>query len=309
VLAIREKVFQELSEDVWFLYADGYGGKCDKIGFSKRESFRPEPTPPRVSESIARSDWESWNERLRPFLLPRRIREVYRKVAKRDGADRLGQLAKVGIGYVTGANDFFHLRPSEAKEFGIPDEFLIPAVRKSSYLPLKELTRSTVEKWISSDEPVLLLHVPADCELPKAVRSYLDTAEAQRAQATYKCRVRTPWYTVPDVRVPDAFLSYMSGLGPNLVVNSARCVCTNSIHAVHLTHDVSPSQLERRWRHPLVSPSCELEGHPLGGGMLKLEPREAANVVLPPPNIRLSRVLRIQIDEGVALLRRWRHYA
>lgn len=309
VLAIREKVFRELSEDVWFLYADGYGGKCDKIGFSKREAFRPAPVPPRVSEAIARSDWESWNQRLRPFLLPRRIRETYRKLADRDGAARLGQFARVGIGYVTGANDFFHLRPSEAKRFGIPDEFLIPAVRKSSYLPPRDLTRSTVDEWVSRDEPVLLLYVPTDCDPPKSVMSYLETAEAQRARSAYKCRVRSPWYTVPDVRIPDAFLSYMSGLGPSFVVNSARCVCTNSIHAVHLTNDVTPSQLERRWRHPLVSLSCEIEGHPLGGGMLKLEPREAANIVLPPTAMRLSQVLRIQIDEGTALLRRWRHYA
>jgi adenine-specific DNA-methyltransferase len=32
----------------------------------------------------------------------------------------------------------------------------------------------------------------------------------------------------------------------------------------------------------VVALSCKLEGHPLGGGMLKLEPREAAQVLLPP---------------------------
>jgi len=33
-----------------------------------------------------------------------------------------------------------------------------------------------------------------------------------------------------------------------------------------------------------VKLSCELEGHALGGGMLKLEPREAARIVMPSAN-------------------------
>ena len=35
-------------------------------------------------------------------------------VAVRATARRLGSVARVGIGYATGANDFFHLRPSVA---------------------------------------------------------------------------------------------------------------------------------------------------------------------------------------------------
>jgi hypothetical protein len=35
---------------------------------------------------------------------------------------------------------------------------------------------------------------------------------------------------------------------------------------------------------PFVQLSCEIEGHPLGGGMLKLEPREASQIALPGPD-------------------------
>ena len=48
----------------------------------------------------------------------------------------------------------------------------------------------------------------------------------------YKCRMRTPWYSVPDVRVPDFFLTCMSGRRPNLVRNCAAATCTNAVHGV-----------------------------------------------------------------------------
>jgi len=47
--------------------------------------------------------------------------------------------------------------------------------------------------------------------------------------------------------------------------------------------------------------SCELEGHPLGGGMLKLEPSEAENVLVALPYPKDSTQLVDQLD---ALLRK-----
>ena len=67
----------------------------------------------------------------------------------------------------------------------------------------------------------------------------------------------------------------MSGEGPNLVRNTAGCSCTNSIHAVRFIDGDSLASIEEVWNHPFVRLSCEIEGHPLGGGMLKLEPGES----------------------------------
>ena len=309
VAAVREKVFPELSEDVWFVYASGFGKSSDSIVLSAHGSFSEVPEPLSGGEQIDSAVFESWNDRLRPFLLPPRIRDLYTRLSSHEGTVRLGDCARVGIGYVTGANDFFHLRPSDAERIGIPDEFLRPSVRRSAFLPQKAVTHSTVKNWLDRDEPVLLLNIPAGATLPKEVRRYLDSSSGRKARTAYKCRVRSPWYSVPDVRVPHAFLGYMSGLGPNLVANRAGCVCTNSIHAVHVANGTSTTELLQRWLHPLVALSCELEGHPLGGGMLKIEPREAARIVLPAPNLQVSARDRKLIEEGVSILRRWRHYA
>lgn len=65
-------------------------------------------------------------------------------------------------------------------------------------------------------------------------------------------------------------------------------------------------EIKKRWRHPLTRLSCELEGHPLGGGMLKLEPREAARVLL----AKLNLVERDSesVADGIRTMKQWRHY-
>jgi hypothetical protein len=68
------------------------------------------------------------------------------------------------------------------------------------------------------------------------------------------------------------------------------------------------SALETAWDHPLTRLSSELEGHPLGGGMLKVEPREASRILLPGPTLRLFAGELKLIEQAVKTMRRWRHY-
>jgi hypothetical protein len=54
--------------------------------------------------------------------------------------------------------------------------------------------------------------------------------------------------------------------------------------------------------------SREVEGHPLGGGMLKLEPREAGQLLLAPSDA-LPADTANELREAVGTMQRWRHYA
>lgn len=307
IVPVSRKIFSELSEDCWLLYAEDYGHSTSEIELSPQQSFGYRETPPPHGELVSVGDLESWNFRLRPFLLSRESRDVYRRYADSPEAETLGHVARVGIGYVTGANDFFHLRPSQAQHLGIAMDYLHPTVRNGRSLTGVAITRNKVQAWLRRDEPVLLLRLQRDVALSKPVERYLRTKEAEQAKATYKCRNREPWWAVPDVRVPGAFLSYMSGDGPALVANRAQCVCTNSVHAVRLNRSIGISVLQRRWALPLTRLSCEIEGHPLGGGMLKVEPREAARIVLSPEHLQDEFEVRY-VREGIKTMRQWRHH-
>jgi adenine-specific DNA methylase len=307
IVAVRTKMFADLSEDCWLLYAEGFGDRTDHFRITRREAFSYTDKLPHKFERVSLSEWRAMRSRVRPFLLPAPIRAVYRELGDGPMTLRLGDVARVGIGYVTGDNDFFHLRPSEATTACIPQEFLHPSVRNGRTLPQKAVTHATVRAWLNRDEAVLLLRIGEGQELPPSVQRYLDTPGAERARQTYKCRTRDPWYVVPDVHVPDAFLSCMSGAGAALVANHAKCVCTNSVHAVVLKNGMSVESLQHGWNTPLARLSCELEGHPLGGGLLKLEPREAASLVLPNARMQASCEVTL-LKEGIDIMKRWRHY-
>jgi len=307
LVAVRERLFSDLSEDCWLLYAAGFGEQAQQIHLSPLDFFAYMPNPPSLSIRVGLKEWQKWNSRLRPFLLSAAARDLYAESLREGHAFRLGDAARVGIGYVTGANDFFHLRPSDADRAEIPRFFLQPSVRNGGSLPPRAVTASTVAEWIRRDEPVLLLRLHKDSDVPRSVKRYLDSPAGLAARQTYKCRTRDPWFVVPDVSAPDGFLSYMSGNGPSLVSNHTDCACTNSVHAVRLLdRRMSMGRLRKSWDHPFTRLSCEVEGHPLGGGMLKLEPGEASRIALVTRERWTTSDQRL-IRDGIDTMCRWRH--
>ena len=308
VIAYRDKLFPGLSEDCWLLYAEGFGGSTPNLRFTALTRFEALRSPPTSFVSVNVVDWQRfWNCRLRPFILPRPIRDLYLEVLGNPDTKRLRDLARVGIGYVSGDNNFFHLRPSDADRWNVPKVFLRPTVRRSEYLPAHRLTTKTVDIWRRADDQVLLLDIPKEADLPRDVKRYLETEEGKEAQTGYKCRNRAPWYSVPDVKTPEYFLTYMSGRAASLVRNDAHCTCTNSVHAVHFRTAGAANALNAVWETDFLRLSCEIEGHPLGGGMLKLEPGEAAQIVVPSAST-VANFSKAAVTEAVNVMHQWRHY-
>ena len=307
VVAIRNKIFPKLSEDAWLLYADGYGGSSERIALSICTSFHASQEPPKPSKMVSVREWRRSGARLRKFLLPDHILRYYEELGSRKEVLTLGSVARTGIGYVTGGNSFFHLRPSEALQLRFPEEYLRVAIRNGEQLRDGRVDQQTVDKWLAEDREVLLIDLFSARSIPSPVRSYLDSAEGKQTRTAFKCRNRHPWYVVPNVEVPDAFLTYMNGTDPVLIPNGAGCVCTNSLLAIRLTNGFGAEKLAKVWTHPLSRLSQELEGHPLGGGLLKLEPGEAARVKLP-----VARIANLDLEllnDGVRIMRKWRHNA
>lgn len=308
IIAVRRKLFPDLSEDCWLLYTDGKGGSTSELCFSVLDQFAFSEAPPPITTRVSLSAWRTlWNKRLRPFLMPSSARDLYERVVQEDSTRRFGEFAQINIGYVSGANDFFHLRPSVAERLGIPEALLRPSVRNARALPPAQINASVVKRWLREDRQTLLLKLGKGQSLPNSVQKYLRTARAKEVSEAYKCRMRDPWYVVPDVKTPDFFLSYMSGRRVAFVKNSARCVCPNSLHTVVLKDRAALPRIQTAQSSVLFQLSCEIEGHPLGGGMLKLEPREASNILIPTVNVLESLDAGI-VHDGINALQAWRHY-
>jgi hypothetical protein len=203
----------------------------------------------------------------------------------------LSALADVGIGYVTGANDFFHLSAPKAREWAIPNRYLKPAVCRSRALAGLRFTREDWGAAHSQGDAAFLLTLSGKENIPDGVRRYLRHGEAKAVNKAYKCRTRDPWYRVPHVYEADGFLTYMSGISPRLVVNEAKAVAPNTLHVIRILPlaEITADSLAFAWQSSLTELSAEIEGHALGGGMLKLEPTEAGRVLVAIPSQQHAR--------------------
>lgn len=202
--------------------------------------------------------------------------------AAREFCQPLGAVADAGIGYVTGANDFFHLSPETIRDYRLPKGLLAPTVCRGSAFRGSLFTRADWRKGLASGASAYLLKID-DVKPPRAALKYLRLGEKQGVPLRYKCRTRTPWFRVPNVYRGEAFLTYMSGERPRLVANNAGLFAPNTLHVVRV-HDgvpVTGRVLSLLWQTSIARLSAQIEGHAVGGGMLKLEPREAERVLLP----------------------------
>jgi len=218
------------------------------------------------------------------YLLPARIRQLYQEIRTHRKVRNLGALADVGIGYVTGANDFFHLSFADANLHGIPKRYLARAVRRGSDFVGLMFSDRDWESLAEKGAANLLLRIrDTEKRLPASLQRYLERGIAAGINQRYKCRTREPWYAVPHVHEADGFLTYMSGGVPRLVVNGARAVAPNTLHVIRMRPAslMSVGGLATAWQSSLTWLSCEIEGHSLGGGLLKLEPTEAERVLVP----------------------------
>jgi len=342
LLSPRERLFPELDQDTLLLLAEGrtslprqalphkgwdgaslrsgrgvvVGQWLDQALTVASGEWRVAISKPCAQVAGSPDDYLPANSssRLVGALLPERVLALYQELAVQPRVRRLGALAEVGIGYVTGANRFFHLSPAEVARWELPPEALRPAVWRSRALVGLRLSRQDWQRACASGTAGYLLQVNGDPLKPcaqvagspdnsEAVWRYLAHGEASGVAQGYKARERRCWYQVGNVKVPDLLLAAM-GLRLALVTNEANVTVPNTLHVVRLYPHAQTTALDLSlgWQSTLTRLSLEVEGHALGGGLLKLEPSEARRVLvaLPDPSPVLSEAegeARMTFDE------------
>lgn len=306
VVTFAHKLFPDLSEDTVLVLASGRGE--EHLSFSSLDLPGPAalgqyPDPANqlpLGTPINTAAIVQGQERHLYYLLPGGTGDLYRALRTLLTVRRLGALADIGIGYVTGHNGFFHLTRAEATERGLPSRFLHRAVRSGADLVGLRFTTRDWKRLSRAGQDNLLLHVPFNSRLPQAIQQYIEEGCQLGVHMRYKCRNRPAWYSVPHVYVPDGFLTYMSGERPKMSANDASAVASNALHIVRMH---SPSEiphgalgLAALWQTSLTALSCEVEGHSLGGGMLKMEPTEAERVAIALPSMRPDTMAELAAD-------------
>lgn len=272
--------FDDALADVVLLLAEGQGG-CDSFSLYHVDSaddlgelgayMHLNVTPPSEGK---------WTD----LLIPRRARGVFRAVV----SEHFVPLAHYGtteLGIVTGANKFFALNETTRRRFELSESQLVrispPGTR---HLRGASFTLQHWKQLRDADERVWLFR-PDAADDTDSRRAYTAHGEAIGADQAYKCQIRTPWWRPPQSSPPDLFFTYMSHNFPRLIANRAKASFLNSMHGVRVRADVAPEIVAALPFVALNSATmlgAEVVGRSYGGGILKLEPREAAS--LPVPN-------------------------
>lgn len=302
LIHFKRLVFKEALEDTLLLLAEGSGG-CSALSFHLIENERELKNIDFArAEATEVGQLEKWTE----LLLPDQTRSLFHDLAS-EWFVPLEVYGKPELGTVTGANRFFALRSSQVAELGLKE----PEITRISPPGTRHLRglRFTTADWRqleAADEPVWLLTLKGHLPKSHPVWALIRQGEKDGLHERYKCRIRDPWYALPPVTQPDLFFTYMNHRFPRLITNVARVGFLNSMHGLRVHQDkrLVKAALPSAALNSLTQVSAELAGRSYGGGILKLEPREAARLLVPRPDV--LRRLDGFIGDGAATdLEKW----
>ena len=205
------------------------------------------------------------------------------------GLTSLSTWGKVRLGAVTGANDFFTLTDEEVRRYRLAQDVIPLCPPGSRHLRLLSYGLDCHQQLTERGMRTSLFYPQK--QLSEGFFSYIERGEMSGVSQSYKCRNRHPWWLVPGVSTPDAFLTYMNGAGPNICANHARAACLNSVHGITFyegLRDVGMEAMPLLSLSSITQLSAEVYGRSYGGGILKLEPREASKIVVVAPEQALG---------------------
>lgn len=200
----------------------------------------------------------------------------------------LGELARLEVSVVTGANDYFSVDGRTLHKFNLERWALplLPRIRHAKGLVYTSDDQTAVQE---SDAKGYLVHFSKELPDPQRYKkpsAYLEEGIEKDLPTRYKCRIREPWFRVPHVWQGELMLSKRSHRYPRLVLNEAAAFTTDTIYRgrMHLGFQGRAHDLVATFHNSLTLLSAEIEGRSFGGGVLELVPSEINRLLVPLPD-------------------------
>ncbi len=215
-------------------------------------------------------------------LLDLETRSLFDELEHHREVHRFKDIAKVDVGIVTGANKFFLVPDDVVRDFQL-EKWAHPMFGRSEHCPGIIYDDQQHAANVAKGNPTNFLWFRENAgESDAALNAYIELGEQQELHTRYKCRVRSPWYTVPSVYSTAVGMLKRSHNTPRLILNRIGAYTTDTAYRIR-THDVGAEKLVGCFVNPLTALSAELEGRHYGGGVLELIPSEIERLVVPLP--------------------------
>ena len=299
LVLFTERVFPGVLEEVVLLLAEGEGptDHCELHQVRGAEEL--------AGKTRAVSSWRPTDPegKWTPALLEPEALAVYGGLMGHPDFLTLHNWGETTLGAVTGNNGYFALTDSQLADLGLDaDDVVSLSPPGSRHLRALTFRRADWESLRSRDGRTWLFR-PAGEPSPAAWQ-YIADGEREGVQRAYKCRVREPWWRTPIGPPPDLFVTYMNADTPRLATNNAGVHHLNSVHGLYLRPNLKGMLAELLPIASLNSMTlvgAETVGRAYGGGMLKLEPREADLLPMPAPHLVERTATRLSALRGVIL--------
>lgn len=216
-------------------------------------------------------------------LLNLETRSLFDEIAEHDAVHRFEDIARVDVGIVTGANKFF-LVPDDVVKNHKLDKWAHPMFGRSEHCPGIIYDSDQHAANAAKGNPTnFLWFQDKEGKFSASTRAYIQLGEDQELHTRYKCRVRSPWYTVPSVYSTEIGMLKRSHDTPRLILNRIGAYTTDTAYRIR-TQSVAAEKLVGCFINPLTALSAELEGRHYGGGVLELTPSEIERLLIPLPD-------------------------
>ncbi|WIM71000.1 Eco57I restriction-modification methylase domain-containing protein [Corynebacterium suedekumii] len=278
-----EQVFPGVETDVVLLLADGYGQ-----GPTTEATMRL--TKNATSLASLSEESVSWTPptasgKWTGSLAGAEALVALQALSAQEAFSGLQTWGKTTLGIVTGNNKYFALSPQRVKQVGLArSETLLLSPPGSAHLRGLELTTKQLQRLGQEGKSTRLFH-PSEHH-SEAAAAYIQAGHDTGVDTAYKCRVRKTWYQVPLIAPADLLLTCMNADTPRLTTNEAKAYHLNSVHGVYLAdqyQELGRELLPLASLNSITLMHAEIVGRAYGGGVLKLEPREADIWLTPSP--------------------------
>jgi adenine-specific DNA-methyltransferase len=288
LVLFAEQVFPEAETDVVLLLADGYGEK--PAGHAVVRQARNANSLATLEAGLAWTPTNPAGKWTDSLVDPRALNPL--GALMRGGSFvPLEVWGDTTLGIVTGNNKYFAISPVRARELKLRRGELLPlSPPGSSHLRGLSLTGDVLAKLGKEGKSTLLFYPRA--KPSKEAAAYIEDGHRTGVDTAYKCRVRKTWYQVPLVAPADLLLTCMNADAPRLVTNEANAYHLNSVHGVYLRTDdreIGRELLPLASLNSVTLMHAEIVGRAYGGGILKLEPKEADVWAVPSASLVRAR--------------------
>jgi adenine-specific DNA-methyltransferase len=232
-------------------------------------------------------------------LLDLETRNLFDELADHPDVHKFDDIAQVDVGIVTGANKFFLVPDDVVAVHGLA-KWAHPMFGRSGHCPgVIYDDRQHAENATKGNPTNFLWFNEKSEKVDAAARAYIMRGEIEKLHTRYKCRVRSPWYTVPSVYSTEIGMLKRAHDTPRLILNKIGAYTTDTAYRIR-AHHVVAEKLVGCFINPLTALSAEVEGRHYGGGVLELIPSEIERLVIPLP--AKAKVDLIDLDKAIRSL-------